>query len=326
MTTVAGNDNRPPVYREGERWVLRASSFGQCSTALARHSLGMGGEDYPATVRQAMNFGTDNEHIMVQKLRDQGVWRVLDGDELAAYGTVDEDSGQLALELTVGGRAVIRCHPDGVVENTTTGERRVLEIKIMARGNDPQKSGMYDWQFSIESAVTKLPVLLVVGWKDPDPDNGNMRVLADDFDVRSIDAPYGIGKVKGRALMLVKLFDQVADDPGLMPACDRDMYPCPFYQLHDKIEMRLVDENKITEVERIVVQIERCKERERDGKAATEARRILQGELVGVVGWKFKGVAGGWKITTNKTTVPESTRVVKAHERETVKIEQVKDS
>jgi hypothetical protein len=198
----------------------------------------------------------------------------------------------------------------------------------MAEGNDPQKNGMYDWQFSLEMAATKLPLLLAIGWKVPDAEEGEMRVL-DRVEVREIDTPpYSIGEIKRRALALGKLFDAAVEgrweDVG---GCDESMYPCPFYQMHEgKPYQEITDQVVVGEAEAIIDKIMGLKERERDGKAASEARRILEAELAGVVGgWGFAGKIGAWKVTVTQSEIAESTRTVKAHTRRVAKIERVKE-
>jgi len=316
-------DNRPPVYQEAGRWIVRASSFGRCSLELARHAAGMQGTKPPQTVRDAWKFGADNEQTIIDRLVERGEWEPLSDVELAEYGTVD-DTGQLALELTVGGKVTVRCHPDGIVENTKTGERRVLEVKCMARGSDPETWPMYQWQYSIESAVTGLDVLLVIGWKDVDAENAQIRVLADDMDIREITAPYGVGKIKGRALMIARNADSALR--GEFPeTCENgEQWGCPFWQLHDGDDVTvLVDEEKVTVVEKIAAEIADLEVLMRDGKAAETKARELRKQMVDVVGSGFKGRAGDWQVSATVSHVEESTRTVKAHDRVSVKVKRV---
>ena len=309
--------------------MIRGSAFGKCDLALARIAAGMEGEPFPQATRDAMDWGVENEPVVIGMLPQQG-WEAV--DDLTGFGLVDE-SGQLCLELKVG-KVKIRLHPDGVArwvgeQGRMDATERVLEVKCMAEGNDPQKNGMYDWQFSLEMAATGLPLLLAIGWKVPDAENGVVRVL-DRVEIREIDTPpYTIGEIKRRALALSKMFDAAIegrwDDVG---GCDESMYPCPFYNMHEgKPFVEIVDAVVVGEAEAIIGKIVELKERERDGKVASDARKILEAELAQTVGgWGFAGKVGGWKISVVESQIEESTRTVKAHVRRAVKIDQMKET
>lgn len=324
-------DQRPSVYREGDYWIIRASSFGNCDLALARVAAGMEGAGMPQSIRDAMDFGTEHEKHVIARLPepDEGPkdwFPVTEMDELVQYGPVD-DTGQLLLELTVG-KVKIRCHPDGIARNKqyrlTGGDERVLEVKCMAEGNDPETNGKYDWQFSIEMAVTNLPLLLAIGWKVPDVENGQVRKL-DRIETREIDTPPKLlVEIKKRALALGRLFDLATDgDWDAVGKCDESMYPCPFYDLHDgKVYQEIVDGEKVAKIEGLVEQIRKCRRDEAAARDAADKRKALEAELAEITGWGFKGVAGKWKISATMTDVEESTRVFKAHTRRTVKIEE----
>jgi len=313
------SDNRPSAYREGDRWVFRASGFAGCVRSLAYAATGVEGEPYPTATREAMDFGTANEHVIIDRLMDEGVWEVLADDELKEYGELD-DTGQLKLELRVG-RAVIRCHPDGIVENRVTGERRVLEVKCLAESNNrPEQFPNYMWQFSIESAVTKLPVLLVIGWKEPDPANGDMRKLKDGVEVREIQVAYGPGEIKARALRLAKTLDEAM--AGVYPTCDREMYPCPWYQLHDRDSAKVQDREPVDSsiagrVDELIEEVGRLdamkKDLDLDGKV-----KAAKAEIAELIGWDKVVTAGAWNIDTKIAHIPESTSTRKAHERKTI--------
>lgn len=323
------NDQRPSVYREDGYWVIRASAFGKCPLALARIAAGMEGEPWPQTIRDAMYFGTANEPEIIRRVAAEG-WIPWTAGELTGIGEVD-GSGQLAAEITVG-KVKVRVHPDGVVTNHAILpdpdgaliRDRALEVKCMAEGNDPQK-GMYDWQFSIEMAATKMPLLLAIGWKEMDPKDGTRR-LKDGVELREVDvAPHSIGEIKRRALMLGKMFDAAVEgrweDVG---ECDETMYPCPFYTLHtgDKGEWQEIVDDRVDKIDEIARRIEAdaiaVKELEQQIKRDKEALRVM-------VGAGFKGIAGGWKISITTTHVEASVREVKAHDRTVVKVERKKE-
>jgi hypothetical protein len=311
-------DHRPNVYREDGKWVIRASSFGHCLLSLARSAVGMEPSPMPQAVRDAMDWGVENESTVINRLREKG-WRIEgDGDE------------QEELELAVGKNIIIRCHPDGRAW-PREGDKgaKVLEVKCMAAGNDPQKNGLYDWQFGIEMASTGLPLMLVIGWKVPDAENGDLRVLGE-VEIRHIardEAPKKLVEIKQRALLIAKVCELAVDgewdEVEKLAGCD-ERWACPYFHLHTgkaEVAAEIVDKGKVEKVNRLAAEIGACKGLEGQGKAAADKRKGLEKELAEVVGWGFKGIAGGWKLSVVETEVEESTRVTKAHVRRTVKVE-----
>jgi|GEM_PF-6538209 len=318
------NDQRPSVYREDGRWIVRGSSFGSCTLNLARCAVGLQGEPFPQSVRDAMDFGTANEHVIIDRLIDGGQWMPLTRVELSEYGTVD-DSGQVAVEVQVGKKLTIRLHPDGIVQHNTTGERRVLEVKCMSADNRGFEK-MYHWQFALEQYATGLPLLLVVGWKDPGVDE--IRVLRDGVEVRAdVNVPYTRGHIMARGLQLAKLFDAAVDgDWGAVGRCDREQYPCPFYQLHDAetafirpdthrtVQLDLVSE---AQVSRLAGIMEEAKGAE---KAAKVRHDDAKEQLFALVPCGSTATALGWTVTATETHVEESTSTRKAHDRKTLTV------
>ena len=318
-------DERPPVYREGDVWVMRASSFGFCSTRLARHAAGMQGAPTPQSIIDAWEFGSAAEPEILRRVEAEG-WRLLKPGEMRKWGKVDR-TGQLSLELKVGKKAVVRCHPDGIVENIESGELRVLEAKTRAKGSDPEAFVPYQWQTSIESAVTRLPVLMAVGWKipgkDPDGNTTEIRVLEDGVELREFDPMHGVGKIKARALMLARMFDQAESEGRWDGDCDANDYPCPFYVLckgdgGKKDAYVEVEEGRVGLVERLVGEYQDAKGREKAAKA--EADEVKK-ELVDVLD-EGKWKAGGWKVAVSVSEIPEAVKTVKAHKRTNVTIKE----
>lgn len=320
-------DERPPVYREDGKWVVRASSFGACTTRLARHAASMPGADVPQSIRDAWNFGTEMEPKIIQRLKAETDWEPLKPGEMRKWGKVDR-TGQLALELTVADRVTVRCHPDGIVRNRVTGEIRVLEVKTRARGSsDPEDDRFYAWQFSIESAVTKLPVLLVVGWKIPGQDETGattkIRVLEDgDLDVREINVKYRRAQIKARAILLARICDQAEKQGGWDEPCDGNDYPCPFYVLcgndrgKNDGDYEDVDEGVVELAEKLAGEYARAAA---DEKEAAERKKAVRDEIMDLVG-EGKWKAGGWKVAVSVSDVPEQTKTTRAHTRRVVKV------
>lgn len=318
-------DERPPVYREDGLWVIRASSFGACTTRLARHAAGMPGADVPQAIRDAWKFGQDAEPQIIRRLADETDWEMVKPGEMRKFGKVDR-TGQLALELTVANRVTVRCHPDGIVRNRVTGEVRVLEVKTRAReSSDPETDPFYAWQFSIEAAVAGLPVLLVVGWKVPG-EGGEVRVLEDGpLDVREIDVKYRRAQIKARAILLARICDQAEKDGGYDEPCDSNDYPCPFYVLcgdggghggRGNDGYVAVDDGMVELAGKLAGEYARYAAMERE---AAEAKKAVRDEIADLVG-EGKWAAGDWKMAVSVSDVPESTRTVRAHTRKTVKV------
>jgi len=234
-----GADHRPDVYREDGKWVFRASSLGNCEANLIRQALGQTPAPPPDAMLAAYAQGNTNEPIILDKLKAHG-WKQTDMMVVEGItgGTYD-DSGQLCVELKVGTKAVVRCHPDTVVEcfktpvdsDVVLGERRVVEAKALA------KSWTFDrfyrekaaWQTSVEVATTGLPLLFVVGWKDPET-----KIVTDDVEYIVPDKPiYTKGQIIARVMKLVRTIEAIEAGTGELPECDYAMYPCGFYALHN---------------------------------------------------------------------------------------------
>lgn len=320
-------DERPPVYRENGQWIVRASSFGACTTRLARHAAGMPGADVPQSIRDAWQFGTDAEPKIIKRLEAETDWETLKPGEMRKWGKVDR-TGQLALELTVAGRVTVRCHPDGIVRNRVTGEVRVLEVKTRAKGSsDPEGDAFYSWQFSIEAAVTGLPVLLVVGWKVPGKDETGattqIRVLEDGpLDVREIDVKYRRAQIKARAILLARVCDQAESDGGWDEPCDGNDYPCPFYVLcggekgKDGGDYKPVDDGMKVLAAELAETYARAQADEKRAKAKKDEAKAELLDLVGEGKW----MADGWKVAVSVADVPEQTKTTRAYVRKTVKV------
>lgn len=270
----------------------------------------------PVGILDAMNFGTEHEQIIIDRMMAEGEWVPLGQKELRQYGTVDS-TGQLKGELKVaGGKIVIRCHPDGIVQHAETGERRVLEVKCMAEGNPPWDKPFYQWQTSVEAAITKLPILMVVGWKVPDVENNEQRVLKDGPpEIREMDPTYGLGKIKARAMQIVREVEK-----GEVPeTCDQNDYPCPFYLTHPDRDVE--DWVEVEEDGDVIANLARemdlwNAEQKKAKKQYEVARDALKDRLK-----QGKWKAGGWKVMV--TTTHHEAKVVekKAYDTTTVKVE-----
>lgn len=236
-------DHRPDVYLEGDLWVMRASSYASCERALLKASRGETAHPMPGVIQQAMDEGTKAEPAILAHAQKIG-YRLLDDHELRMkFGKVD-DHGQLEVEMKVGTRGVIRCHPDGVgkkfkgkVSDGDIGDMRVIEAKKVKQWPANlealfAKMPNYAWQLSIEMHGTGLPALYLIGlWEEHGGEDGEGGIT----EVREffVDTPpYSKAQVLKRGIHLVKLFEGEDDVP-----CDRAMYPCGFWDDHDGQEV-----------------------------------------------------------------------------------------
>lgn len=236
-----GADHRPDVYREDGLWIFRASSLGNCEANLVRQALGQTPEPPPANMLAAYAQGNTNEPIILGKLKAKG-WKELDDMVMSGYGFTRDESGQFATELKVGTKAIVRCHPDTIMQcHKTTeeqrlagvevGQRRVVEAKALAKSwtfDGAYTKPQYAWQTSVEVATTGLPLLFVVGWKDDE------TKIVDDIEFIVPEAPmYSKGQIIARVMRLVKLIESIEAGEAKLPECDYAQWPCGFYQLHN---------------------------------------------------------------------------------------------
>lgn len=234
-------DHRPDVYREDGLWVFRASSLGNCEANLVRQALGQTPEPPPANMLAAYAQGNTNEPIILGKLKAKG-WKELDDMVMSGYGFTRDESGQFATELKVGTKAIVRCHPDTIMQCYKTteeqrlagvevGQRRVVEAKALAKSwtfDGAYTKPQYAWQTSVEVATTGLPLLFVVGWKDDE------TKIVEDIEFIVPEAPmYSKGQIIARVMRLVRMIESIEAGTGKLPECDYAQWPCGFWQLHN---------------------------------------------------------------------------------------------
>lgn len=220
------SDNRAACYFEGDVMVLRASSLGNCIGNLVRNGLGMSPQHAPSSLQERWAQGVKAEPLIVEEVERQG-WVV-------SYAGEGE---QLELELKVGPKIVIRCHPDGLAtwldEDGFPQHTRVLECKALRpsfdRGFLP-----YKWQMSVEMAASGFKGLWAYGEKDekgelviesgPPPRVHTLRHPK--VELVPQDTPhFFLADIKRRAL---KIYKAVIN--GDIPECEYRQFPCGFYQ------------------------------------------------------------------------------------------------
>lgn len=252
------SDNRGSVYWDADinRWVYRASSLGNCIRALVMERCGITPEPPPKQILRAYEKGVKLEQPILFRLRDldggKCGWKMLDRSELhAPYNVVDE-SGQVVVEIPVGSKALVRCHPDGIGEcfkarsrgskskgsewdGPALGERRVVEAKSASEGFYQQISKempeLYKWQYSVEMVGTGLGGLYVIGVKkaefdeDDDPDTWIHKVVVEYHD----EPYYSKSEIIQRVLKVEKLAREYEEGGGF-PECSYKQWPCGMYR------------------------------------------------------------------------------------------------
>lgn len=285
-----------------ERWVYRASGLGNCLGALVRMRMGVDGEEAPAWMQQRWDEGRELEDAIVFYVGAETEWRVLTVDEMEDRGLTVDALRQPELEVKIPGGAVVKCHPDGLVVNKTTGELAALEVKALspdyAKTVRRQLPSFYAWQTSVEVAgLRKLGVSQVlfvtaeklVSEKDKERDN----VTLGDIHVELIDPTYGTADIIKR----VREVERLADD-GDVPFCEFRQYPCAFWQDHDADDplwadvVEDVDDEEVElELHIAVQEYEAMKQGEKECKEDKQkaAKKIAEiADELGVHGGKLK--------------------------------------
>lgn len=356
-------DHRANVYFDDatNRHVFRASSLARCQQSLIAAALGMEPLPTPQVLQRAFDEGSAGEDEVLRMFAEGpgcdgwhpkspaleaadplAVWRLLDPTNLGSYHDgqgnrfphVDHailDDDQFTMELPVGGKAVIRGHLDGIVEQftcsadeqaklTPNGERAVVEAKLLGpdlfakliRHGLVKGFEHYAVQLSLYMTGTGLPGWFVAGekvrwthafteeWeKASGPQLEHLR-----FDVASVyvarfdEPPVPLAKIKARVVRLVKAIE-VRD----LPACDVNQYPCEYSYLHDGTEVELTGEVKpdpvalegdiATRARDLAAVYSAASKAEGDAKKAKAAAKTALAELLDV-GDSGPSSPGGW--------------------------------
>jgi hypothetical protein len=342
-------DDRGRVYRDDATglWVFRASGLGGCETALIHAARG----EYAAPPPEKMQVKFDEGHvaepvILARMVEDKGVKLAVPGGPVGKMAGVGVSHGQFTVEIPVGKTALIRGHMDGIglVENgrrfnvgapkgTGRGVEFVVEAKAFGvsyfdKAAKHATKGIlrptwlndfpyYAMQASIYMHGTGLPLLFAVARKD---DAGlvteDSEVLYGWLDV----APISLAKIKAKVTRVLRVAES-----GDEVVCKTVQYPCPFYDLHDdkpdasEGAVDLGDDAELgLELTGYMEAVEESKlwdDRKKERKKALDAILADRGaELV-----KY----GQLLVKRTVSTVEESTRVVKAHNRTTITVTQL---
>lgn len=205
-------DRGPVTLRDG-LVIYNASSLGSCVRALMAARVGFPPQPWPEVTKGYFEEGRVNEPRIIEVLERAG-WEITHTGE-----------GQLELDLPVMEGVIVRCHPDGLAR-ARSGKEYVLEVKSFGKPNLERLNAQglpgfprYAWQTSVESAVTGLPCLFVVGDKTTEPIETSENVFPTSY-------------TREQIIERVLLIESMARKEGL-PPCDVSDYPCPFFYLHE---------------------------------------------------------------------------------------------
>ena len=222
--------DKPMAYWDDDLsvWVYRASSIYSCSKALIAARMGVEGDEPPESMQLRFADGHLHEPAIIASIEKQTGWK-------------QQPSGsQETIEIDViPGEVIIRGHVDGIGHNPAFNpDLRVLEAKALA------DSGYKTWlsqgfnafpyyrdQLTVYMAALDMPAVFAVK-------NKNSGVV----DVKMIDDQPGDLEA---ILERVRQIEYQAREDELPGPCDRRMFPCPFWRLHE-------DEDDVAEAQAAV--------------------------------------------------------------------------
>lgn len=225
-------DDRPTRYteeRDGETIVVyRASGLGACTRAL----VAMSQKYIAAPVGEFMQEVFDEGHEAEPLIR-------------AAYEEQTENwvmNDQLEIELDLGemhGRQVIvrghidgeSCPPDDKGNPMLFEAKKFREStwsKFLSQGVECNVN--YPWQVSVYMHALDLDECDFVGGRVSFDDWNNMTL--EEIHVKHLaQPPFSLGAIRKRIASIEKLIHQGFDAKEV--ECQRSMYPCPYFKLHD---------------------------------------------------------------------------------------------
>lgn len=260
-------DTRPASYTENSTSIYRASAIGgHCSKALIALRLGYEAMPWPASLQEKANESAALEDVVVERLE-------------AEHGLVMEDV-QAVHELAITPNIIVRGHSDGL---TTCG--KVVEIKNLGdtlweqwKNEGIHGPGFvgYAWQVSVYMLESGRPGVFAVGHKG-----------GGELDVVYLEKPPVSKATIAKKVVAVEM--QVRK--GVLPeCCDKSMWPCPVYYLHEERELE-----EIGSLEILASTYVRGDTLEKQGKAM---KQEVREQLLAGVGSKGKVKAGGFEVSS----------------------------
>ncbi len=332
---IRTDPDRPAVQRDHEtgEWYIRASAFGGCIRSLAAAGREVEPQPVPDWMQKAFDEGHLNEPIIRgMAFAAEGVTRVPppEGREQhSARLTLHTEHGIAHLNGSVDDLALI----DGemfVHEYKAMGPSYVAKLRpiIEAGGDDVATKVLatmppqYAWQLSAymhgASAETQLSARLVIGVKD---ETGVVTELLPV--VTFTTPPHSLAEIHNRVTEIVRH----AAGEGDYPPCDVEMYPCPYYLLHDdEPELHIVTGDDAVKMRLAVDSLTTAKQMEAAAKAMKDGAykeiRELLGDHAKAEVAPVPGSMDHLKVTWITSEVAESTRTIKAHTKSYPRITQ----
>lgn len=210
-------DDRPMRYVEDDKVVYRASMLAACERAFVACANGTPGLAKPDWFQQVLDEGTEAEPII------QAHW-----DAQTGVPTIDQQR-EFELEIgTVNKRlVVVRCHIDGATEGG-----RLREFKKFRDSTWPefQRRGVevrpfYPWQVSVCMLAGDFDECEFVGghWSNGEIVEVQSHLLT--------HPPVNLLAIKKRVKRIERLINAGFDAREV--ECNKNLYPCPWFKLHD---------------------------------------------------------------------------------------------
>lgn len=236
MSDTGPGDNRPSVYLDGDVLVVRASALGTCAWELIAQLQGQEPLPWPDRMLRAFKEGHDGEAGVLAKLEKLG-W------------ILNPFWAQRECDLTVGSGRLVRCHPDSAgYPATQPTTAHLIEVKRLhdSTCSNIQRHGIkalsdgYKWQISVEMAVSKMPLVLVIENKGLTPDaNGKRPACAREGALHFefiTEPPYSFMDIVKRVAMIAsEAAGPIITTTG-RPCDNPKQYPCRFRHLRPEPE------------------------------------------------------------------------------------------
>lgn len=236
-------DNRPAVYLEGNTAIYRASAIGHCFRMLWAARSGMDARPIPATIKKAMDEGTELEPTILNMLFE---------DHNFTFGYQGQ---QFQIELDVGTfngvRVVVRgkCDEIGypldkqmVMQGALTIDVKAFRQALVDEYRTKGILGLprYAWQQSTYAVgYGKTHFYMPIYNKD----TGKIE----EWSLEPIPAPYTFEQIRERVMTVEEAISE-----GKMPEVCLNEFGCQYYYLHDqKVVDELPENAKVLLVARI---------------------------------------------------------------------------
>lgn len=313
----------------GDVRVYRASSLGQCESALIAMALGWKGK-MPESLTARLDEGTAAEPVILKAAREAAGLRAVTYPEIAALKAEGLVAGynpelqQIQVRINVGKGAVIAGHLDGIAvdeDERYTEEAKALGPDLYKKWKKEGIRGFpgYARQVSVGMIATGMPCRFSVGRK-----GAGGVVAPEDVETVLIEQP---PVSKAELLALVMRCEKWAKS-GEVPACVKVQWPCLVFdhECHpneEQVERELVTDPVLGNMLARYVAYgddERAAKKEREELKAGVDKRLADVGLERGVKYVAEDEAGNrvefeWVVED----VEEATRTVKAYQRNTLR-------